>query len=207
MKLAFDKLASIAQNLASASASALREIQQLRLRRADTRRALDHAQTAPVPKSELVQSRIPAVVQQLTESFLRRDGRGVVEFLGEPTPNGDLRLPWRPDAPVAFDFLCAAAPELATAMLTRIVEQVPYESNVPSAERPALIARLEGELQALEQADEQLTDQAIAAGVQIEHRPEVVSRRQTEARRARWEEEAGAERRRRQEVVHGRADQ
>ncbi|MEP7307645.1 MAG: hypothetical protein ABJA98_19250 [Acidobacteriota bacterium] len=196
-----DTLTTVAAQLVSACAKVLEEDHQLRLRIAAHRRTLDHARDAPVPAAEILRSRIPATVQEASGHFLSQYGRQIVQGLGDPNLVGSIRLPWDMDNPPSWAFLCASVPDLATTMLTRIVEQVPFEPSVPSTERPAHVQRLESELLALEQAEERLVDQARAAGVSIDHRPEVVTRRAQEARQAQREQALEDERRRRQALA------
>jgi hypothetical protein len=55
------------------------------------------------------------------------------------------------------------------------------------AERPAQLERLRAELVELEGAEEKLVDELIANGIVVDHRPEVLARREDE-RRARERE-------------------
>jgi hypothetical protein len=52
-----------------------------------------------------------------------------------------------------------------------------YHDGLPAAERPAVIARLQAELEAAKAAEEALVDEMNGAGLAVEHRPDVRERR------------------------------
>jgi hypothetical protein len=81
-----------------------------------------------------------------------------------------------------FGAVCAGAPDLAQAILARMVAALEYEEGPSLEERRQLLSQARAELAALEAADEAATDEAIAAGVvQLEHRRDVQQRRELEA--------------------------
>lgn len=94
----------------------------------------------------------------------------------------------------SFDALCARDPEGAAEQLLALYAAVatPNAAGLPLADRPARIAALQAEIDAAERAEEALVDSAIAAGVPLEHRPEVLTRRAEAEQRARDDAAAAA---------------
>ena len=86
------------------------------------------------------------------------------------------------------------------------MERVPdYQAGPLEAARPALIARLRAERAELEAAEEQLIDDAAAAGIVIEHRPEVQHRRREAAYKQKRDDEQLEQRRLAEAAVNERA--
>jgi hypothetical protein len=68
------------------------------------------------------------------------------------------------------------------------------EPGPARADRPKILERLRQELAALETAEEQIVDEMASAGLNVEHRSEVVARRVAEASRQRSTQQAVADR-------------
>lgn len=198
-------VAEIRRKLAASTTELQNEVAALRQKIAETRTQLLNAQNAPLPVEEIIAKRIPAVVAEHAAWWLRDRGSqlvGVDRGLGAPNLTGSITLPWSMTEAVSWAMLCASHPKFATEVLANLVRRVEYTPGPSSAERPAIVERLEGELAELETAEERIVDDAAAAGVVIQHRPEVLARRETEARRQKFEEEAVAGRQQREAHIN-----
>jgi len=198
---------TIRKKLTSATESAVTEITELRRRIDETRAELEHARGAAVPVEKIVEARIPQAVREAAEEWRARYGSSLIHGpgrLGDPGLNGRVKLLWSWHEPISFGALAAADPAYAGDLLLALVRGTEYRPGAPSAERPALIARLEAELAELEETEERLIDEAAAAGVSIAHRAEVITRRQEEQLERDREERRIADRKRRQEAVDAR---
>jgi hypothetical protein len=132
-----------------------------------------------LPRSEIVERVIPELVQKTGAAWLR--GQQAEALIRGPqalaSPGTEPKvLSWGSGA-IPWGVTCAAAPDEAIRFLTALIKAIPFEEGPPSAERPALIARLQGALAELEVEEERLVDEAQAAGSSILHRREVQERR------------------------------
>jgi hypothetical protein len=94
------------------------------------------------------------------------------------------QLPFEASAPLPFAATCFLFPRETKAAFRAAVLAQHYEAGVPSADRGPLLARLSRELAELETIEEGLVDAMAANGIVVAHRPEVVQRRDREARAA-----------------------
>lgn len=193
----------LTSRLSSATRDAQQQIVNLRARIRESAQRLREAEDCPLPLDELVEDRIPTLVAQAGRGWLQQHG-GILlhgqRSIGSPKPGG-AQLPWVGSEPMPFGAVCAADPELASAMLAALVGQVEYQAGPRSTDRPALIANLRAQLAELEAAEETAVDDASASGLQIEHRPEVMQRREQVARQRQLEEAALRDRRERQAAL------
>ncbi|MBM3499726.1 MAG: hypothetical protein FJX74_13785 [Armatimonadetes bacterium] len=137
------------------------------------------------------------------ELWSARNGQSVIygeRCLASPDA-GSPRLPWQYGEPLPWGALATARPDLAASILEGLVRQVEYVPGPSSAERPALIAKLQRDLAALEATELALLDEAAASGVMIQHRPEVAAARADEAERRRREQEAATARQAREAAI------
>lgn len=191
-----DNVKAIAKKLTSATDSITGEIAKLRASIAEKRKALGNATGAPRPVEEIIRDRIPETVAESGRIWLRDRGSSLIRgdhSLGS-TKAGSVRLPWTFQEAPPWGAICAGCPDLATEILETLIRQVPYEAGPATSDRAAVIARLERDLAELEAVEEGIVDQAAEAGVAIQHRPEVVQRRNTEARRRELEEQKARDR-------------
>ncbi len=183
-----DGLRSIKAKLTKATATVTDEISALRRQIRDRREDLKRAGTAPIPLAE-AEARARGLVSELGAAWLAAHGPRLLRVSLDRARalaqrgKGRTILPFDLDGAVPFGAVCAADPAGAERLLVGLLRATSYEAGSPSAERPAAIAQLEAELAELERVEEGLVDDAAAAGLAIGHRPEVLARRQREARR------------------------
>lgn len=144
-----------------------------------------------------LRDRVRALREAFERHWLSVWGARVTSWKGGmSSPLADDGRPWRFSTdylPVMADFgaICVADPELAERMLTAILRKsiaaAGRPQGPPLAERRALIAALQAEIEDLERQEEAYVDEAIANGVVIAHRQEVVERRLNQARRSEQE--------------------
>jgi hypothetical protein len=203
-------VAATLRDLKAKLSRATEEIQSLRAKIAEKQEALLTARDAPVPLAE-IEERIRLDVAATAACWLDERGRSVLAaFSGPETWNprapAPLRWSFSPVGPaylqaLPWGALCAAQPDAAVEILTAIVHQVDYEPGAPSADRPALIARLTAELAELERAELEIVDEAVAGGLAIDHRPEVIERRRNAERQREVEAQAIANRKSREAAL------
>jgi hypothetical protein len=198
----FDKLPDLirqltgaTQTVEAATQSLQENMRALREQLAAKHRELDAATGAPVPRAELVE-RFRALVDERATRFGRVAPAGHVWSSAATVfrPLADWRAPSGHvaihDVAELFDVLCFVAGDAMKAGAPRLLTLEGWSDGLPSSERPEAIARLEGELAALEAAEEEAIDKAVAVGLVIAHRPEVAERRRQEAagheRQERW---------------------
>jgi hypothetical protein len=197
---ASDAIRSITSKLRSATKGALEQISEIRRRISETRAGLRQLETAPLPRAE-IQERAATTVQQAGAVWLKDNARNVLTGLGTFNKKATLLAVKHGDELMSWGAFCASDPQAAITRLLAVVEQTDYQPGPASALRPDLIAAAALELAALEDAEEKLVDEAAAVGIVIEHRPEVLQRRQQEHRQRELEEQRVADRRRRQEAL------
>ena len=204
-----ETLKTITSKLSTATSSIHGEIASMRGRIKETARAIRDLGNAPIRADEF-RGRVPEGVRDRGSKWIGAHGSGVFRThltgqiaLGEYGA-GRVRLPPGLDEDLV-GFLCAVDEALMVRLLSELPNVIPFEAGPPSPERPALIERLEQELANLERTEEAAIDAAAEAGVAIAHRPEVLQRRQNEARARELEERALADRRRRQAALDAEA--
>jgi hypothetical protein len=159
----------------------MNEIGAMRRQMDAKRQAIKRLREAPVPLQEL-HARIDAAVRATGAMCLERLGPSLARMSAYGL-QGDAPLPGTYGSDLAtFPAWCAAEPEEASRFVKQLYTKLSYEAGPASADRPAMLAQLESELAELEAAEEKLIDEAVAAGVTIPHRPEVILRRANEAR-------------------------
>lgn len=193
-------VATLKKKLADATSTVHDEIAGLRVRILELRKQIERLEADRITRDD-ARAKIRAVVDRDRERWLREHANGLIyaedALLKPSTPATSVALPGVrgnlnvPDgsALMSWGAFCVADPARAAAHLDALVGGCSYDSGLPMADRPALIERLTDELQELETADEDMVDAAAAAGVVIEHRPEVQQRRTDEANRRRHEAE------------------
>jgi hypothetical protein len=170
-----------------ATAEAVAELESGRVTLAERKKEWQRAVSAPPPPSDL---------KELAERAVRRTGadfvaaygssiiRSVASEAGGDRANGSIPLRAFCERD-PFGFLCAGDPEGVSKALAFILKLVPhYEPGPPLREVDKVVDGLLKEIAQLEEADEALTDELQAAGIAVQHRPEVVVRRQEAAARA-----------------------
>lgn len=200
-------LKSAAAKFAGATRDLKDELLKMRERIGATREQLRRLQEDRLPIAEVVRDVIPRVVAEAGAFWLQDRGNALLAgnfALAAPSVTGSRQLPWAITDPLPWGAFCVAFPDQAAQLLEGLLRAVPYEEGLPSAERPALIERLTRELAELEAAEERFVDEAAEAGVVIEHRPEVITRRQNEARRLEREARDAAVRQEREAAINAR---
>lgn len=193
------------KKLAAASASFQDEIASMRRQITDLRARLEHAKNAPLPVEEIRERVIPQTVAEMGAWWCAEWGDALVRgerALGSPKIAGSRTLPWGTRDPMPFAALCAADPAFAARLLSGLVGAVSYVPGPSSAARPAIVAKLETDLRELESSEEDVVDDASAAGVIIQHRPEVIQHREADAAAKKREAEAVAARQQREEELN-----
>lgn len=189
---AADLLKNVTKKLTAARNSVTEEIARLRAEIVAVNAKLQHVQSAPLPLDEM-DARARAAVKEAGDEWLTQYGSSLINgdrSLGTYGHRGSVYLPDHGQALMTWGGLCASDPVPAAAMLSALVRRIPFEPGPPSAERPALIVKLQKELAELGAAEERMIDDSIEAGVVIAHRPAVIERRANEARRQALEEAA-----------------
>jgi hypothetical protein len=177
-----DVLREAAARLKAATAAASAEVARMRDGIKAKRDELAAVMRAPLPQAD-VERRAREEVRIAGERFMDEIGVHVARRVAGPDPaHGNRRsVPWTALEPPAWGFACVTDPQAAVAALLRVYELgLTAEAGLPASERPAARQRLEAEIAALEAAEEQAVDAAAAAGLTVEHRPEVLRRRKVE---------------------------
>jgi len=154
------------------------KIVELRTRMGQLRDEIQRVQTQHVPP-EVVAQRI---AQSVSEAAIRwRGSESLLQGAASPTLSGSIDLPWRAQEPIPWGALCAGDSAHASAILTTLLEaemsSSEYKPGLPLAERPRRVSDLEAELQEVGATEEALIDDAIACGLDVEHRNETFYRR------------------------------
>jgi hypothetical protein len=199
---------AIAERLTSATRTVHEEIGAMRAPLKELPREIRRLGNAPIPADE-IRERIRDAVHARGAAWLRDHGTELFHMserfadrdalaLGSYSPvTRHAQFPPAIEAdPVGYR--CATEPEAEIRRLFAMLEAVPFEPGPPSAARPELIARKQQELAELGQAEEIAIDELAAAGVVIQHRPEVLQRRARERETEKIEESAVADRKARQ---------
>jgi hypothetical protein len=86
-------------------------------------------------------------------------------------------------APLGIDALAALVPAVLKAALSDVVRAVEYDAGPPMASRVPMVAELDRRVAEIEEAHNELVDQAAELGVTIPRLPAVAARLAEEARR------------------------
>jgi hypothetical protein len=195
-------LGKIAERFTTAVRSLHQDLTTRREQIAAKRQERDHAQDGPLPRPEVLTRFNQSIDAMAAYQAKEHVESLVVHHFGAAPHRTEGRPPWVANTPVSWGFLALFCGDLLKARFAELAAAVEYVPGPPAAARAALVARLEGELAELEAQEEQLIDQAAEAGVAIEHRAEVLERRQNEQRRAQLTEQAEAGRREREAAVN-----
>jgi hypothetical protein len=213
-----DTVKEIQSRLSSATSGVRADIEQLRATIKAKRAELVRVASAPLPLPE-AEERIAAHVQVEGERWLRdwhttlvHGERALAAYDPEWDPSTPMRhtprVPWTLRESPPWGAFCLSDPAGAAALLAGLLRALKdsghYVEGMPLAERPAAAKQLEVELAALEAAEEDVIDGAHAGGINIAHRPEVISRRATGARQRELDEEATSNRLARQAALNER---
>jgi hypothetical protein len=185
-----ETLKGLGKKLAAAVDSAHQDLAKLRRRVKDKQQEIAAVRKARKPIAE-VEALAREKISVDAAAYLKAV-RSTMISMPHSLASPDVREPKHvrlPDELMSWGALCATDPEMALHRLMRTLEQLDYEEGPASSDRPTIIAELERELQDLEETEEGAIDQAIAAGLKIEHRPEVITRRSNEARLRELEEQ------------------
>jgi hypothetical protein len=175
-----------------------------------TRRAeVQHLETVLPPAGELI-TNAERLIDQAGQEWAKGYGHGLllklagrmsVQELSGHVSTQPLRpeLPFSVVEPVPFGAACFFRAADWKAAFAAAIRTLPFEAGPPTAERPALLERLRAELVELEGAEEKLVDELNANGITVAHRPEVIGRRDREAR----DRERAAERAQHQRWLDG----
>ncbi len=196
-------ITDIRKKLSTVTKSVVGDIAQLRKQIDNKRQEFHQAQTAPLPLAEIEQ-RVKDLVKCTAEQWLEEQSFALIQGdhgIGSPDLRYSVRLPWQDSEAPPWGAFCAVDPDHAVEFVTSLVRRADYKPGLPSVERSDAIARLEAELKELEAGEESLIDDAREAGVNIEHRTEVIQRHDQEARARQLEEEKIANRKARQDAL------
>lgn len=159
------------------------------------RAELERARTALWPKAELIAEAERLVdetgqawAKDYTYSFLQRlAGRlSNVELAGGTTTfhPGYAELPFSAREAPPFAAMCYFRASEWKEAFRAAITRASYEPGTARADRPAQLERLARELADVEALEENIVDSMAASGITVAHRPEVVVRRDSEARKA-----------------------
>ena len=194
---------SIRKKLSAVTKTVVEDIGALRKNITGKRQELHQAQTAPLPIAE-VEQRVKDLVKCTAEQWLEEQSFALIQGdhgIGSPDLRYSVRLPWLDSEAPPWGAFFAVDPDHAVEFVSSLVRRADYKPGLPSVERSDAIARLEAELKELEAGEEKLIDDAREAGVGIEHRQEVIQRRDREARARQLQEEKIANRKAREEAL------
>lgn len=192
----------------SATQAARIDIAEVRARIAELRQQVLEVTTCPLLITDVSQ-RIRDKVKSDGDHWVSTYGgsliHGEIALLSPTVTHADqVRLPDYGKALATWGAFCAAFPDQAIAQLEALVARVHDSSGLPHAERPAVLERLTSELETLEAEEEAAIDEMNLAGVTIDHRPEVIERRQRAAAATQSDEAKVADRRARQATIDAR---
>lgn len=208
-----EDMKAAAARLLNVNNTAVETLAQMRNGILEHRRTHQRIRAAHRPMAE-VRRNARAEVAEVAEFF--RQGYGQTLLHGEraltqPSVTNNFRLPWNLREPLPWGLLCWADPDLAERLLVtaigKLYAQDGIEEGLPEADRARELLRLERELQEAEAAEEAAVDDAIAAGIGIAHRPEVVARRESEEQLRRRDEAAKRHAREREAAINARVGQ
>ena len=191
-------LVKMKDTIVSATNAIMEQIRGTRARLVDLRQRQQRTELDPLPPGDVTRRNRRAVTES-GEYFMKVHGEGIARALRSPLADDFSTTDY--GRLMTWPAYCAAFPDQACAFLDALGARVPYEAGLPIADRPPALEQLQHEIDKLEAADEDAVDQAAAAGVHLEHRPEVLERRTRSARQRELEEEAVTDRRLRQEAI------
>jgi hypothetical protein len=202
-------LSDLRKKITDATSSVTSQILTARRAIVSTREEIARLKKAPVPLVE-IDARIDEIVAQRGAAWLEqhagqllrhhdRFGRGLAQADGR----GPIEIPGTDERDV-FGFLCAGNPTVARETLRALMRRLEFTPGPPAADRGRMLAALEARRRELEAREEELVEAVNTDGLTFAHRPEVLQRREQEARRRELEEKSVADRQRRQAEVDAR---
>lgn len=199
-----DRLKALGRQVQEAAQGITSSIIEIRGAITAKRSELEHARSGSLPVTEVI-ARFDAWVNETGAHQAREQGPSLVcHKFGAPPGHSSAGSPWIPAAPLTWGVACLFLGPQLKSKFAELARTVEYMAGPPAADRAAVVAKLEGELAELEGQEEQLIDEALAAGVTIAHRPEVVERRERERRRRESSERTDADRVARESAVDAR---
>jgi hypothetical protein len=170
-----------------ATAAVVRKLEEGRRNLVEKKKQWQRAVSA-LPPMEDLRELAARTVQRTAATFIGNYGSTILNSVASEA-GGDRAHGGVPLARIVerdpFGFLCAGDPEGVAKSVAFILKLVPHYEPGPSLrERDKVVAALLDEITKLEQEDEALADELIAAGIAVQHRPEVVARRAEAAARA-----------------------
>lgn len=196
------KLANLTEQTRTVTKTVTEGIAEVRAAIAEKRRELVNAKDAPVPPAELAE-RIAAWLDARAERGINQYARSIPVTFGRPNETV-TRVPYHLAGELDTAVLLALGVSTLKREIPALVARLSYTPGPPSSERPALVERLERELAELEGAEEAAIDAAAEAGVVVQHRPEVLARRASEAERRKRDELAASARAAREAAIAAR---
>jgi hypothetical protein len=181
------KVSAAAREAKDATAAAVAELEEGRRVLAENKAKWQRAVSA-LPPMEDLRELATRTVQRTGAAFIGNYGSTIINSVASEA-GGDRAHGGVPLARIVerdpFGFLCAGDPEGVAKSLAFILKLVPHYEPGPSLrDRDKVVEALLDEITKLEQEDEALADELIAAGIAVQHRPEVVARRAEAAARA-----------------------
>lgn len=203
------KITGLGREIHDATSTVTTNLAKFREAIAAKTRELSDAKGLPVTKDELAE-RFCRMVDERAAYFASGGRQGPYDF--RPTAASFFAPPgvWAVPQPVRvasvddlFSVLCLLAGDtLKAGAPAAIARMEGWGEGMSATERPQTIARIERELAELEKAEEALVDEMNAAGIRVEHRPEVTQRRYAEARRKELADRAAENRRAREAALN-----
>jgi hypothetical protein len=162
-------------------------------------RGRDEVRDALAPDAELA-AHAARIVDEYAEWWRREYGGGLLRRLSGQlssqelngrvvTKTGHPNLPVGPTETMPMGLQCALDPDGMKAKWVALLRRIPHESGTPTAERPALLAQLDRELEELKQVEDQL-----ARDLGVPRRDEMVQRENQAARDREFQEQKDRDR-------------
>jgi len=185
-------------DLVSAAEQLIGKVNELRALRVAKQRELNSIEGAALPPAELEAAMRKWLHGQL-DQWQSEYGRLVPHAMSE-------RVPHAPGGHSAI-LISLLLRDVLDDRLSAFVAQLDYIAGPPFAQRAALKARIERELQDVEEEEERLVDRLQSSGLPFEHRDDVKQRRATEASRREQAEREVAQRREREAAIDAKFDE
>lgn len=172
----------LAENINAVNAAAHAKLAALRAELKTLERERQAAADAPLPLEEVLET-IPAIVEAQANAWLKSHGfalYGRDRSLASAKCAGRPEKVVMPDGMTEFGAQCVAAPATAAAFLAAIVQRLPYKAGPRSSERAGRIIQVDAAIAATSTEEEALVDRMRDAGLRVEHRADVLQRREAE---------------------------
>lgn len=202
--MAIEILQSLRTKLSEAIGSVTSTITDQRRRIDEHRKRIGALESSAVSREELEQ-RVGATVRGHGEYWMQEYGISLLHSERSPVratvPNNFQFMPDE-NRLMSFGAFCASDPQGAAGLVLALYERAGYQPGPTASARAAELARLRKDLAELESTEERAIDDAIAAGVTIAHRPDVIARRQNEERQRQLDQERSRAQQQRQAAVN-----